>query len=174
MKFQLLKVERQRIQIWWICTTFRYNQTQFTRVEPPSLGHHIVYPRLSHPSYEVERTKSHSNLTIYEHWNKEKILKKFTNEYFQIAIAKTVSITCIFNERNLFNSLIHLYLPSLFFFYFHKKQAFKCCAPNVGLEFLCDAKLITSLFIFLIFLVKIWNGSSISVPYILELSTFVW
>ena len=148
MKFQLVKVETQSIQICWICTTFRYNQTQFIRVELPFLGHRIVYSRLSHPSYEVERTISYSHLTICKHWNKEKILRKFTNEYFQTVIAKNVSITCIFNEHNLFKSLIHLSISSIFFFYVHKKQAFKCCAPNVGLKFLCDAKLITPLFIF--------------------------
>ena len=32
-------------------------------MEVPSLGHHLVYPRLSHPSYQLERTMSHSNLT---------------------------------------------------------------------------------------------------------------
>ena len=32
-------------------------------MEVPSLGHHLVYPRLSHPSYQLERTISHSNLT---------------------------------------------------------------------------------------------------------------
>ena len=39
---------------------FRYNQRQFRRIEVPSLGHHMVYPSLSHPSYEQERTISHS------------------------------------------------------------------------------------------------------------------
>ena len=36
-----------------------------------------------HPSYELERTVSESNLTIYKHGNEEKILRKFTNEYFE-------------------------------------------------------------------------------------------
>ena len=45
----------------------RYDQTQFRRVEVPPLGHHVVYPPLSHPSYELERTISHSNLTTYKH-----------------------------------------------------------------------------------------------------------
>ena len=35
---------------------------------------------------------------------------------------------------------------------------------NVCLKFLCDAKLITPLFIFLIFLVKSWSENSISIP----------
>ena len=58
---------------------------QFRRVEVPSLGHHMLlhgHPRLSHQSYKLERTVSHSNLTIYVHWNEEKILRKFTNDYF--------------------------------------------------------------------------------------------
>ena len=32
----------------------------------------MVYLHLSHPSYELERTISYSNLTIYKHWNEEK------------------------------------------------------------------------------------------------------
>ena len=40
---------------------------QFRRVEVPSLGHHMEYPRLSHPSHELERTISHLNLTIQNH-----------------------------------------------------------------------------------------------------------
>ena len=83
MQFQLLKVETQSVQVCWICTPSKYNQMQFRRVEVPSLGNHMVYPCLSHPSYELERIISHSNLTIYKHWNEEKILRKFTNEYFK-------------------------------------------------------------------------------------------
>ena len=49
----------------------------------PSLGHHIVYPCLAYPSYELERTISHLNLTVYKHWNGEKILRKFTNKCFK-------------------------------------------------------------------------------------------
>ena len=60
MQFQVLKVETQRIQ-------FQNNQMQFRRVEVPSLGHQMVYPRLSHPSYELEKMISISNLTIYKH-----------------------------------------------------------------------------------------------------------
>ena len=67
IQFQILKVETQNVQMCRICTAFRYNQTQFRRVEVPSLGNHMVHPRLSHPSYELERTISHSNLTIYNH-----------------------------------------------------------------------------------------------------------
>ena len=52
-------------------------------VEAPSLGHPMLYPRLSDPSYELERTISYSNLTIYEQRNEENVLKKFTNEYFK-------------------------------------------------------------------------------------------
>ena len=117
MKCQLVKVEIQSIRSCWICTTFRYNQTQFIRVELPFLGHSFLISSI----IEVERTISYSHLTICNHWNKEKILRKFTNEYFQIVIAKNVHITCIFNEHNLFNSLIHLCLSSIFFFYVHKK-----------------------------------------------------
>ena len=57
----------------------------------------------------------------------------------------------------LFNRLFLLYLNV------HKKQAFRCWWPNVCLKFPCDAKLITLLFIFLIFLVIIWNECSISI-----------
>ena len=39
----------------------------FIRVEVLSLGHHMVYPCLSHPSCEVEKTIAYSNLTIYKH-----------------------------------------------------------------------------------------------------------
>ena len=66
MQFQLLKVETQSVQVCWICTTFRSNQRQFERTEVPSLEYHMVYPRLPHPSYELERAISRSNLTIYE------------------------------------------------------------------------------------------------------------
>ena len=61
------KMETHSIQVCWICTTFKYNQTQFRREEVPSLGHDMVYPRLSDPSYELERTISHTNLTTYKH-----------------------------------------------------------------------------------------------------------
>ena len=59
-----IKVEPQSVQVCSICTIFRYNQTQFKRVEVPSLGHHMLFPRLSDPSYELERTISHSHVTI--------------------------------------------------------------------------------------------------------------
>ena len=80
MQFQFLKVETQSAQVCWICTTFRYDQTHFRRVEVPYLGHHMIYPRFSHPSL---RTISLSNLSIYKHWHEEKILGKFANEYFK-------------------------------------------------------------------------------------------
>ena len=48
----------------------------------------MVYPHLPHPSYELEGTISHSNLTIYKHSNKEKIPGKFTNEYFKQLLQK--------------------------------------------------------------------------------------
>ena len=69
MKFQLLKVETQSFQVCSICTPFKYNQTQFRRVELLSLGHHMVYPGSSDISYELERIISHSNLTLDKHWN---------------------------------------------------------------------------------------------------------
>ena len=83
MQFQLLKVETQSVQVCWIYTSPRYNQTQFRNVEVPSLGYHMVFLRLSYPSYELERTISHSNLTIYKHWNKEKILSFFEARYYR-------------------------------------------------------------------------------------------
>ena len=81
--FNFLKVETQSVQVCLICTAFRYNQMQFRRVEVPSLGNHMLYLSLSHPSYELERTIFHSNLTTYKRWNEEKILRKFTNKYFK-------------------------------------------------------------------------------------------
>ena len=45
---------------------------------------------------------------------KKKKRKKLSNEYFQIVIAKTVSITGMFSQRNLLNSLIHSPLHSIF------------------------------------------------------------
>ena len=56
--------------------------------EVPSLGCHMVYSHWSDPSYELERTISHSNLTIHKHGNEEKILRKFTNEYFKQLLRK--------------------------------------------------------------------------------------
>ena len=86
------------------------------------------------------------------------MLRKFANEYFQIAFAKNVSMTCAFNQRNLFNSLIHLSLSSI------KKQAFK------WLFKILLWREIMLVFIFLIFLVKIWNESNISIPIYFEIS----
>ena len=54
-----------------------------TEVEALSLEHRMVYLRLSDPSYELDRTISHSNLTKHKHWNEEKILRKFRNKYFK-------------------------------------------------------------------------------------------
>ena len=56
------------MQVYWRVKEFR-------RVKESSLGNHMVYPRLSHPSYELERMISHSNLTIYKQWNEEKYLE---------------------------------------------------------------------------------------------------
>ena len=100
MQFQLLKVETQGIQVFWIYTTFRYNQTQFRRVEVPSLGHHMVYPPLSDPSYELERMISHLNLTIYNHWNEEKYL-----ESLQMNISNRY---CEERKHNLYLQLAHI------------------------------------------------------------------
>ena len=97
---------------------------EFRRVEVTSLGNHMVYPGLSHPSYELDRTISYSNLTIYKHWNEEKNTYKVYKWIFQIVIAKNVSITCIW--------ISSIYLVALFTCLFllysnvHKKQAFKC------------------------------------------------
>ena len=81
------------------------------------------------------------------------MLRKFTNEYFQTVFAKYVSMTCAFNQRNLFNSLIHLSLSSI------KKEAFKWLFKIRLWREMNNAS-----FYFLIFLVKIWNESSISIP----------
>ena len=35
----------------------------------------MVHPRLSHPSYELERTISYSDLTIYKHRNEGKYIE---------------------------------------------------------------------------------------------------
>ena len=45
----------------------RYNQTQFKRAEVAFLWHRTVYPHLSDPPYELERTVSHSNSPV-EFW----------------------------------------------------------------------------------------------------------
>ena len=90
-KFQLLKGETQSVQVCKICITFRYNKMQFSRVEVHSLGHHMVYPRLSYLSYELKRKMFHSNLTTYKHWNEENILRKFTNESFTYLLQKTLA-----------------------------------------------------------------------------------
>ena len=45
---------------------------------------------------------------------KKNYLKSLQNGCFRIVIAKSVSITSIFNERSLFNNLIHQSLSSIF------------------------------------------------------------
>ena len=60
----------------------------------------------------------------------------------------------IFNQRNLFNSLIHSSLSSNV----HKKQALKCLFKIPLWREINNAT-----FYFLIFLVKIWNENSISI-----------
>ena len=100
MQFQLLKVETQSFQVFWICTTFRYNQIQFRRVEAPSLGHHMVYPPLSDPSYELERMISYLNLTIYNHWNEEKYLESLQ--------MNTSNRYCEERKDNLYLQLAHI------------------------------------------------------------------
>ena len=77
MQFQLVQVEIQSVQVCWIYTALRCKQTQFRSVKVPSLGYHMVFLHLSYPSYELERTIYHLNLTIYKHWNEEKILSFF-------------------------------------------------------------------------------------------------
>ena len=47
-------------------------------------------------------------------WKEEIKLRKFSDECFQIAISKNVSITCIFNQCDLFNNLIHPSESSIF------------------------------------------------------------
>ena len=85
MQFQLLKVETHSVQSLQNLPHLWYNQTQFRWVEVPSLRHHMVYQRLSDPLYKLERTISHLNLNLnlYKHWNKDKILRIFTVEYFK-------------------------------------------------------------------------------------------
>ena len=73
---------------------------QFIRVEVPSLEKNMVHPRASYPylishissypyliSYELVRTVSDSNLTIYRHWNEKKYLESLqmsiSNSYFE-------------------------------------------------------------------------------------------
>ena len=81
MQLELLKLETQSVQVCLIYTPFKYNQTQFRRVEVPSVGNHMFCTHLSESSYGLERTISYSNLTC-KHWNEEKTLKS-TNEYFK-------------------------------------------------------------------------------------------
>ena len=112
---------------------------------------------------------------------------------FQIVIAKNLSTTCICNQRNLFNILIHWSLSSLFecswknirlfllysnvhektfvsFFYiwmFMKKQSPKCLFKIP----LCR-EIDNTIFYFVIFLKKIKVKSGFQYRYILEISTF--
>ena len=100
---------------------------QFIRVEVPSLEKNMVHPRASYPylishissypyliSYELVRTVSDSNLTIYRHWNQGKILRKFTNEYFKQLFRKACasSVNAIYLIA-LFNRLC---LPCIWMF----------------------------------------------------------
>ena len=55
---------------------------KFRRVEVPSLGYHMVYPRLPHPPHELEGTISRSNLTSTE-------MKKKYLESLQINISNS-------------------------------------------------------------------------------------
>ena len=48
-----------------------------SEIYPPLQLDRGEYRRLSHLSYELERATSHSNLTVYKHWNEERILRKF-------------------------------------------------------------------------------------------------
>ena len=64
MQFQLLKVKTQSVWVCWICTTFIYNQIQFGRVEVPCLGHHLVYPNLTAPSYRKNDISLKSNYKL--------------------------------------------------------------------------------------------------------------
>ena len=116
-----------------------------------------MYPRSSHAWYELESPISYSNLTKYKHWNEEKILRKFTNEYFQMVIAKNVSIAFIFHQLNLFNSLINLSLSSILECSWKKGIQFFYVIPLWG-------EIDNATFYFLIFLVKIWDENSISIP----------
>ena len=75
----------------------------------------MVYPHLPDPSYELERTISHSNLIYTSIEMKKKFLESLQTN-FQIVIVKNVNITGIFNQRNLFNSLIHSFFSSIFGF----------------------------------------------------------
>ena len=80
-----------------------------------------------------------------------------SGKYFQIVIAKNVSITCIFNQRNLFNGLIPSSLSSAFECSL-KKQTFRCLFKIPLWREMNNAT-----FYFLIFLVKIWNENRLSV-----------
>ena len=72
----------------------------------------MEYLRVSHASYGLERTISHSNLYISFEMKKkylESLQMNISNSYY-----KKVSITFIFNQYNLFNSPIPLLLTSIF------------------------------------------------------------
>ena len=119
------------------------------RIEIPSLRHNMEYLRLSYPSHELERTISHSNLTIYKHWNEGKNTLKVYKWILQIVIAKNVSITCIFNQRNLFFRLFLRYSNV------HKKQIFKCL-----FKIPLWSKTDNTTFYLLTVLAKIWSENS--------------
>ena len=82
MQFKILKVETQRVWVCWICTTFRYNQTQFRREEVSSVRH--VVSALIWSIMWIRKNKiSFKSDYIQKDWNEEKVLRKVTNEYFK-------------------------------------------------------------------------------------------
>ena len=64
-----------------------------------------------------KKTRFHSNLIIYKHWNEEKKTLKVCKWIFQIVIAKCASITCIFNQLYFQSIYFMILLTRIFFFY---------------------------------------------------------
>ena len=101
---------------------------QFGRVELPTLRHHMVYPRLSHPSYKPEKNKISFKFNYIQalKWGKKSL--KVYKWIFQIVIAKCASITCIFNQLHFQSIYFIVLLIRIFFLYSNAcktKQAVK-------------------------------------------------
>ena len=116
----------------------------------------MVHLRLSDPSYELERTISYLNLTIYL----ERLQMNISNRY-----CEKRKHHFIFNQRNLLNSLftrLYFYIQML-----KKKQAFK---PLFAIRLSREIDIAT--FYFLIFQYKFEVKTAFLYQYILKLFTF--
>ena len=107
-----LKVETQRV--CWICSTFRYNQTQFRRVEVPLSGtsrgvstliSSIIWTRKNNTSFK-------SNYIQAFKWRKN--TWKVYKWIFQIVYKKRKHHLHLQSAQFIFNCYIHSSLSSIF------------------------------------------------------------